>query len=127
MHFADPSHQKTTGNRGKTTRRKSTKTVRGPEGAYIAMMKEELLAMEPWVAFRLYCHCHTYGAAGEILSTHYLVLGSHKSREEADAALTEKLERDARWKSNCPHEYSIKQVVLKHVWKDGEIWTVEVE
>lgn len=40
--FAEPSHQKTTGARGKTTRRKSTKTVRGNDGAYCAMIKEEL-------------------------------------------------------------------------------------
>lgn len=41
-HFADAAVQKTQGVRGKTTRRRSTKTVRGSEGAWIAMMKEEL-------------------------------------------------------------------------------------
>lgn len=44
MHFADASNQPTPGNRGKTTRRKSTRTVRGPEGAWIAEMKEEQAA-----------------------------------------------------------------------------------
>jgi hypothetical protein len=41
-YFASPSIQGTTGDRGKTTRRKSTKTVRGDEGRWIADMKEEL-------------------------------------------------------------------------------------
>ncbi len=41
-YFASPSVQGTTGDRGKTTRRKSTKTVRGDEGRWIADMKEEL-------------------------------------------------------------------------------------
>jgi hypothetical protein len=50
--FASPQVQKTTGTRGKTTGRKSTKTVRGNDGAYVAQMKEELLAREPWTAFQ---------------------------------------------------------------------------
>jgi hypothetical protein len=43
-YFADKAVQPTPGDRGKTTRRKSTRTVRGPEGAYIAQVKEELTA-----------------------------------------------------------------------------------
>jgi hypothetical protein len=42
--FADGAVQDTRGGRGKTTRRKGTRTVRGPEGAAIAQMKEELAA-----------------------------------------------------------------------------------
>ena len=41
MNFASPQVQKTTGTRGKTTGRKSTKTVRGNDGAYVAAVKEE--------------------------------------------------------------------------------------
>jgi hypothetical protein len=41
-YFADAAVQQTTGGRGKTTRRKSTKTVRGCDGAYCAMVKEEM-------------------------------------------------------------------------------------
>lgn len=41
-YFASPSVQPTLGDRGKTTRRNATKTVRGDEGQYIAMVKEEL-------------------------------------------------------------------------------------
>lgn len=44
MHFADHAHIPTPGDRGKTTRRRSTKTVRGPEGQWIASVKEELAA-----------------------------------------------------------------------------------
>lgn len=40
--FADAAVQGTRGDRGKTTRRKSTRTVRGSEGAWIAQCKEEL-------------------------------------------------------------------------------------
>lgn len=42
--FATPATQDTRGGRGKTTRRKGTKTVRGAEGAWIAQCKEELAA-----------------------------------------------------------------------------------
>lgn len=42
--FADYSEQSTLGTRGKTTKSRRTKTVRGPEGAWIAQMKEELAA-----------------------------------------------------------------------------------
>lgn len=42
MHFATPSNIRTTGTRGKTTTRKSTHTVRGAEGQWIADTKEEL-------------------------------------------------------------------------------------
>lgn len=42
MFHADPSVQSTRGKRGKTTHRPSTQTVRGPEGRYIADMKEAL-------------------------------------------------------------------------------------
>lgn len=41
-HFADASTQQTKGNRGTSTGCNSTITVRGPEGAWIAEMKEEL-------------------------------------------------------------------------------------
>lgn len=44
MYFADSAKIKTTGNRGKTTGRESTHTVRGPEGQWIADTKEELAA-----------------------------------------------------------------------------------
>lgn len=44
MHFADSAKIKTTGKRGKTTGRESTHTVRGPEGQWIADVKEELAA-----------------------------------------------------------------------------------
>lgn len=40
--FADAAVQSTKGTRGRTTRRRSTKTVCGPDGAYAAMVKEEL-------------------------------------------------------------------------------------
>lgn len=56
-YFADPAVQPTPGDRGKTTRRRSTKTVRGCEGAYIAMIKEELGPKVPvtrtWFRLRL--------------------------------------------------------------------------
>ena len=41
---ADPSVRDTRGDRGSTTRRRSTRTVRGPEGVYIAQIKEDLAA-----------------------------------------------------------------------------------
>jgi len=45
--FADALILPTPGDRGKTTRRKSTRTVRGPEGRWIAAMKEQLLTDQP--------------------------------------------------------------------------------
>jgi hypothetical protein len=42
MHFADAAIQPTPGDRGTTTRRKSTRTVCGAEGRWIASVKEEL-------------------------------------------------------------------------------------
>ncbi len=42
IYFADLAVQPTPGDRGTTTRRRSTKTVRGCDGAYCAMVKEEI-------------------------------------------------------------------------------------
>lgn len=42
QHFAEPSVQSTLGSRGKTTRRRSTKTVRGPEGSYCAQIADHI-------------------------------------------------------------------------------------
>jgi hypothetical protein len=43
-YFADAAAQDTRGGRGRTTRRKGTRTVRGCEGAWIAQAKEEARA-----------------------------------------------------------------------------------
>jgi len=51
--FIDPAKQSTVGGRGKTTRRKSTRTVRGSEGAWVALMKEQL--SRPRVVLVVYC------------------------------------------------------------------------
>lgn len=47
QYHADPAIVPTPGARGKTTRRKSTRTVRGPEGRWIAQMKEALACDRP--------------------------------------------------------------------------------
>ena len=41
-YFADPTVIPTPGDRGKTTRRRSTRTVRGAEGQWIAQTKEDM-------------------------------------------------------------------------------------
>lgn len=46
-YFADHAIQSTQGDRGTTTRRKSTITVRGPEGAYCAQMREVFAKSRP--------------------------------------------------------------------------------
>lgn len=51
--FESKQVQGTAGKRGKTTGRRSTKTVRGDDGAYCRQVCEELLAREPWQAFQV--------------------------------------------------------------------------
>jgi hypothetical protein len=51
-YHADTVHVPTPGNRGKTTRRRSTHSVRGPEGRFIAQVKEELKRRpKGWLVF----------------------------------------------------------------------------
>jgi hypothetical protein len=52
--FADEQVQPTPGDRGTTTRRRSTRTVRGCEGAWIAQVKEEIAARTETVAVTYY-------------------------------------------------------------------------
>ncbi len=51
--FESKQNQGTAGKRGKTTGRRSTKTVRGDDGAYCRQVCEELLAREPWQAWQV--------------------------------------------------------------------------
>lgn len=55
LFHADKAIQSTQGTRGKTTERATTHTVQGPEGSYIAQMKEELAARPPVTGWELVC------------------------------------------------------------------------
>jgi hypothetical protein len=96
-YFADEAVQSTTGSRGKTTRRKSTRTVRGCEGAWIAAVKEELKSRPPgWLvkieqSYKLHCDrepkLHVYQACrtdtreeAERIAAEYPVGPEHANR-----------------------------------------------
>lgn len=51
--FATPATVKTTGTRGKSTKRRGTKSVRGAEGAWIAQAKNELCEAAPTLAWEV--------------------------------------------------------------------------
>jgi hypothetical protein len=96
--FATPATQATTGTRAKTTGRRSTKTTRGAEGAWVAMMKEELgpkvVVRQVW--FRVLVTARwTNPKTGEVTeASHYAP--SFRTREHAagEAARTERVYQD---------------------------------
>lgn len=115
--FAEPSEQNTTGPRGKTTRRKGTKTVRGPEGAYCAEVKEELLAREPVPVFvAMYRAEYTSGIvySGELFRC--------PTRELAVERLAEYQARAARWTNpECTTTHTIVPAMMRWEMVNGQV------
>lgn len=118
MNFASPQTQKTTGTRGETTRRKSTRTVRGDDGAWCRQMCEELLAREPWTAFQVTC---------VVTYSHGLVnrcpLFRCRTREEAEQRLAEyKVHPFTRKENDADRTftYEVAEVTVRWVLRGSE-------
>jgi hypothetical protein len=83
--FADEQVQPTPGDRGKTTRRRSTRTVRGSEGAWIAQVKEEVAARTEVVTvtyYKVWSEAYHPQYPGERSASYSRLL---RTRQEADA------------------------------------------
>jgi hypothetical protein len=81
---ADPLVRQTRGRRGKTTGRASTRTIRGPEGSYIADVKEELATRDQtrWVVL---FERAWIDAADSVRETKiYTYVGRYETRERAE-------------------------------------------
>ena len=83
-YFADAAVQQTTGGRGKTTRRKSTRTVRGCDGAYCAMVKEEMARREASIRQKKEAELRKYQKELDRLQAE-----AKKRKQAADAASSE--------------------------------------
>lgn len=116
--FASPAVQVTTGSRGKTTRRRSTRTVRGNDGAYCAMMKQELLAKPAWTMFQITTTIRYNGGHVDVVKCR------RHTREDAEAYVAHCQERSAGGLG--VREYRIDEVTVKWVW-DGRDCVEEVQ
>lgn len=110
--FASKSVQTTTGGRGTTTRRKRTRTVRGNEGAYCAMIKEELLARPPREAFRVTTTITYDSGIVNVCECHRPTL------DEAEQYVTH-MSRDDGRSTGVRYDYRIDPVQVRWVWDNG--------
>jgi hypothetical protein len=80
--FADAATQDTRGDRGTTTRRKGTRTVRGCEGAWIAQMKEEM-GQPKW--FKVYSRMTKWDAKSQTWKNYDSHDGRFTKQEDAES------------------------------------------
>ncbi len=120
--FASPATQPTPGSRGKSTRRKSTRTVRGNDGAYCAMVKQELLARPAWTAFQV--RSTTRYADGRVQS---FAVTRCADRATAEQYVADYLARNGRYleASRRDHgtvvEFAVEEVTVRWEWVRGDV------
>jgi hypothetical protein len=120
--FASPAVQPTPGSRGKSTRRRSTKTVRGNDGAYCAMVKQELLARPAWTAFQV--RSTTRYADGRVQSFASMRCAD---RATAEQYVADYLARNGRYMeaSRRDHgtvmEFAVEEVTVRWEWVRGDV------
>ena len=119
-HFASPAVQTTTGARGKSTGRKATRTVRGNDGAYCAMVKEELCAAPPTFAWEVKITRRSpvgYRFYGKYPPAHTV--------EDGRCVIVESWCEQTEAKANERAAWYMGQGWVKDYWSEWE-WTAEV-
>lgn len=116
--FASPSIQKTPGRRGRTTQRASTETVCGNDGAYCAMVKEELIAKPPVTMFRVVLTLTYPGIPPQIYRPWPMV----SMREQAEAIISR-----SRPDPQAAATYQIEEVLTAWKMVDNQLRRVVIE
>jgi len=115
--FASPAVQTTAGSRGKSTGRKTTKTVRGNDGAYCAQVKQELLSRPAWTAYRVTVNV-VYADSG-ICNT---VVSHRRNRDDAEHILSGAMSNN---RPGVEISGEVVEVQMRFAWVNGDVKEVE--